>query len=113
MQKNIAILGSTGSIGTQTLDIIAQYPKIFRASILTANNNWELLARQAIKFLPERGRKRQNGPDYLSYEPSSYEAAGHYEGQPDIPCAIDQHWEGVDYPFIYKIDKNQLQPENK
>ena len=52
--KNIAILGSTGSIGTQTLDIIEQYPDLFKASVLTANNNWELLAKQALKFQPSK-----------------------------------------------------------
>lgn len=52
--KNIAILGSTGSIGTQTLDIIEEYPSLFRAAVLTAGSNWELLARQARKFLPKR-----------------------------------------------------------
>lgn len=52
--KNIAILGSTGSIGTQTLDIIEEYPDKFRAVVLTAGKNWELLARQARKFLPLR-----------------------------------------------------------
>lgn len=52
--KNIAILGSTGSIGTQTLDIIEENPSRFRATVLTAGRNWELLARQAKKFLPVR-----------------------------------------------------------
>ncbi len=52
--KNIAILGSTGSIGTQTLDIIEEYPERFHASVLTARRQWELLARQARKFMPER-----------------------------------------------------------
>lgn len=51
-RKNIAILGSTGSIGTQTLDIIAEYPDRFRATVLTARKNWELLARQAREFMP-------------------------------------------------------------
>lgn len=51
--KNIAILGSTGSIGTQTLDIIAEYPDLFRASVLTARRNWQLLAKQALKFKPD------------------------------------------------------------
>lgn len=50
--KNIAILGSTGSIGTQTLDIIAEYPDRFRATVLTARRNWRLLAEQARKFHP-------------------------------------------------------------
>ncbi len=49
---DIAILGSTGSIGTQTLDIIAEYPDKFRATVLTARKNWELLARQARQFMP-------------------------------------------------------------
>ena len=52
--KNIAILGSTGSIGTQTLDIIEEFPDKFKAVMLSANNNWELLARQARKFMPKR-----------------------------------------------------------
>lgn len=51
---NIAILGSTGSIGTQTLDIIREYGDRFRAVALTALNNWELLARQALEFKPLR-----------------------------------------------------------
>lgn len=51
-QQNIAILGSTGSIGTQTLDIIRQYPDRFRAHALTARSNWELLAKQALEFKP-------------------------------------------------------------
>ncbi|MDE5868699.1 MAG: 1-deoxy-D-xylulose-5-phosphate reductoisomerase [Muribaculaceae bacterium] len=50
--SNIAILGSTGSIGTQTLDIISEHPDRFRVSLLTARKNWELLAEQARKFMP-------------------------------------------------------------
>lgn len=52
--RNIVILGSTGSIGTQTLDIIEEYPDRFRAVALTAARNWELLAAQARKFMPRR-----------------------------------------------------------
>ena len=47
------MLGSTGSIGTQTLDIIAEYPSMFKASVLTARSKWQLLAKQARKFLPD------------------------------------------------------------
>lgn len=50
---NIAVLGSTGSIGTQTLDIIEEYPDKFKATVLTARKNWQLLAIQAQKFHPE------------------------------------------------------------
>lgn len=52
-QKNIAILGSTGSIGTQTLDIIRDFPQRFKATVLTARNNWQLLVKQALEFKPD------------------------------------------------------------
>lgn len=52
MPKNIAILGSTGSIGTQTLDVISQFPERFSARILAAGNNVEMLISQAVKHRP-------------------------------------------------------------
>lgn len=51
--KQIAVLGSTGSIGTQTLDIIAEHPEEFRATVLTARSNWRLMAEQARRFRPQ------------------------------------------------------------
>jgi len=51
--KNIAILGSTGSIGTQTLDVIRWNSNLFRAFLLTAHSNADLLISQAIEFVPE------------------------------------------------------------
>ncbi len=50
--KRIAIFGSTGSIGTQALDVIASNPDKFSAEILTAHSNDELLIQQALKFTP-------------------------------------------------------------
>jgi len=50
--KRIAILGSTGSIGRQTLDVIAAQPGNFEAEVITANNNADLLIEQARKFRP-------------------------------------------------------------
>ncbi len=52
MVKNIAILGSTGSIGTQALEVIEANPQLFQVEVLTANNNAQLLIEQAIKFNP-------------------------------------------------------------
>ncbi len=52
MKKRIAILGSTGSIGTQTLEVIEGNPDAFEVEVLTANNNVDLLIRQAKKFQP-------------------------------------------------------------
>lgn len=51
--RQITILGSTGSIGSQTLDIIRENPDRFRASVLTAGSNWKLLGRQALEFRPD------------------------------------------------------------
>lgn len=51
---NITILGSTGSIGTQTLDVIREHGDRFKVTALTACRNWELLARQALEFRPKR-----------------------------------------------------------
>ena len=51
-KKQIAILGSTGSIGTQALEVIAEHPDRFEARVLTANTRWQLLAEQARRFLP-------------------------------------------------------------
>ncbi|MBS7563760.1 1-deoxy-D-xylulose-5-phosphate reductoisomerase [Mucilaginibacter sp. Bleaf8] len=50
--KNIAILGSTGSIGTQTLEVIAENPERFKAHVLTAHRNAALLIEQALLFKP-------------------------------------------------------------
>lgn len=52
MKKQIAILGSTGSIGTQALDVIRQHPDRFAAEVLTAGSNAELLILQAREFRP-------------------------------------------------------------
>jgi 1-deoxy-D-xylulose-5-phosphate reductoisomerase len=52
MKRRIAILGSTGSIGTQTLDVIKRNPDKFEVEVLTCNHNWELLVKQAIEFSP-------------------------------------------------------------
>lgn len=50
--KNIAILGSTGSIGTQALEVIRAFPDCFRATVLTANSRYEELIQQALEFKP-------------------------------------------------------------
>ncbi|WP_310393330.1 1-deoxy-D-xylulose-5-phosphate reductoisomerase [Hymenobacter sp.] len=50
--KTLALLGSTGSIGTQALEVVRQQPGRFRVAVLTAQRQWELLARQAREFRP-------------------------------------------------------------
>lgn len=53
MKRKIAILGSTGSIGTQALDVISEHSDLYEAYVLTANNNVEKLIEQARHFEPE------------------------------------------------------------
>ncbi len=52
-KQQIAILGSTGSIGTLALDVISQHPERFEVYAITANNNVDLLIKQAIEYVPE------------------------------------------------------------
>lgn len=52
-KKKIAILGSTGSIGTQALDVVSQHPDLFEARVLTAGRRADLLIDQARRFLPD------------------------------------------------------------
>src|SRR6187399_3264440 len=51
-KKRIAIFGSTGSIGTQAIEVIRANPDLFEAEILTAQTNDELLIKQALEFNP-------------------------------------------------------------
>lgn len=50
MKRRIAILGSTGSIGTQTLDVVRRHPDLFEVTVLGAGSNWQLLSEQALEF---------------------------------------------------------------
>jgi len=52
-KKNLAVLGSTGSVGTQTLEVVACFPDRFEVSVLTAGRNADLLIQQAIMFQPK------------------------------------------------------------
>jgi 1-deoxy-D-xylulose-5-phosphate reductoisomerase len=53
MPERIAVLGSTGSIGSQTLDIVSRFPEKFSVEVLIAGNNIDLLSTQARKFHPD------------------------------------------------------------
>ncbi len=73
--KKIALLGATGSIGQQTLEIIGKNPDMFSVEVLTANNNAELLIAQALKFLPNvvvisNEEKYQQVKEALSHLPT-------------------------------------------
>lgn len=52
-RKNVVVLGSTGSVGTQTLDVVRRMPEAFRVVALSGHSRWDLLARQVEEFRPE------------------------------------------------------------
>ena len=53
MKRSLAILGSTGSIGTQALEVVSEHADLFEVYALTANNQVDLLINQARKYMPE------------------------------------------------------------
>ena len=63
--KNVAILGSTGSIGINTLKVIENFPKLFKVVGLTAYHNVQLLEKQINKFAPSHAAVSFEGIDYL------------------------------------------------
>lgn len=52
-RTNLAILGSTGSIGHQSLDVVTKHPELFNVLLLTANHQWEKLVEQALRYKPK------------------------------------------------------------
>jgi 1-deoxy-D-xylulose-5-phosphate reductoisomerase len=61
--KKIAILGSTGSIGVNTLKVVDRYPGLFKVTALTAYSNERLLRRQAAKYRPKHAVLGAGGTD--------------------------------------------------
>ena len=97
MKKKIAILGSTGSIGTQTLEVIAAHPDHFEVETLTAHNNVDLLAQQAIHFQPNSvaiGNKEQYSrlKEALAHHPikvyAGYDAIAQVAAMPSVDMVV-------------------------
>jgi 1-deoxy-D-xylulose-5-phosphate reductoisomerase len=95
--KNIAVLGSTGSIGTQTLDVIRDNSHLFKVFMLTAHSNAYLLINQAIEFVPQYAiicdeSKYQQIKDALTHLPikvlAGYNAIKEMVTHPDIDMVL-------------------------
>jgi len=95
--KNIAILGSTGSVGTQTLEVIRENTPLFKAFMLTAHSNAYLLIEQAIEFVPQYAiicdeTKYQQVKEALAHLPvkvlSGHEAIKETVTHPDIDIVL-------------------------
>ena len=75
--KTIAILGSTGSIGTQTLDVVRQHPHRFQVFMISANSSAQLLVQQALAF---------NVPHVVICNPAKFQ-----EGRDALPAQVQVH----------------------
>jgi 1-deoxy-D-xylulose-5-phosphate reductoisomerase len=64
-RRRVAILGSTGSIGTQALDVISRHPQRFEVAGLAAGRNLTLLREQVARFAPAIATDASDGPDGL------------------------------------------------
>ncbi|WP_020676539.1 1-deoxy-D-xylulose-5-phosphate reductoisomerase [Geopsychrobacter electrodiphilus] len=95
-KKALAILGSTGSIGVSTLDIVASFPERYRVVCLTAGSNIRLLREQIVRFRP----KRVAVADDVSAELLRHEL-GH-EG-PEILCGVDGLVQCATHPEVKMV----------
>ena len=91
MTKSIAILGSTGSIGTQTLDVVRQYPDRFSVFMISANNSAELLVEQARRF---------HVPHVVICNPEKYQAVKDALPGVQVHCGIDAACALVQVPEV-------------
>ncbi len=88
--KGVAVLGSTGSIGTSTLSVIESFPDRFRAVALAAGGNLELLADQARRHRPRLvSVRRREDAERLARELPGVEVTWGHEGLEAVACAAD------------------------
>lgn len=108
MKKRVAILGSTGSIGKQTLEVIDKQSEYFAVEVLTANNNYKLLIKQAIKYQPNVV-VIQN-PDHYSIVKESLENYDIkiYAGKKSISQVLEM--ETIDMVMIGLVGTSAIEP---
>jgi len=107
-KKRIAILGSTGSIGTQSLEVIREQSEYFTAEILTAGSNAELLIKQAIEFKPDSvviGNESKYGMVRDALEPLDIKV---YAGQQAISQIVES--ENIDMVLTAMVGYAGLLP---
>ena len=107
-RKYIAILGSTGSIGTQALEVIAAHPDKFVAEVLTAQNNADLLIRQALEFKPNAvviGRDELYGQVRDALLPQDIKV---YAGEKALASVVEM--ESIDIVLTALVGYAGLQP---
>ncbi|GAB2765288.1 1-deoxy-D-xylulose-5-phosphate reductoisomerase [Rhabdobacter roseus] len=107
-KKRIALLGSTGSIGTQALEVIEAHPERFAVAVLTAENNADLLIEQAVRFRPQEvviGNEKLYHQVYAALQPLGI---GVYAGAPALATVVES--EGIDMVLTALVGYSGLLP---
>ena len=108
IKKRIALLGSTGSIGTQTLDVLAAHAGNFSIEVLTAQNNAELLIEQAIRFHPKEvviGNEKMRDKVHSALSPLEIRV---YAGEEALASVVES--ESVDIVLTALVGYSGLLP---
>lgn len=108
MKKRIAILGSTGSIGTQALEVVRQHPDRLEVEVLTAHSNAPLLIRQAIEFMPNAVVISKESMYPLVREALDPYAIKVYAGAASIEQVVDM--ESIDLVLVALVGWSGLKP---
>ncbi|MDQ2717644.1 MAG: 1-deoxy-D-xylulose-5-phosphate reductoisomerase [Chloroflexota bacterium] len=93
--KRIALLGSTGSVGRQTLDVVRRFPEHFHIVALAARSNVALLAQQAEEFKPALVACFADTPEVEEAARAAFEAPGAGTGGPELVCGAQGLLEAV------------------
>ena len=110
-KKGLAILGSTGSIGTQTLDVVERHPGRFSVEVLTAQNNAKLLIEQAAKYKPNTvviGNETLYDQVFAALDPLDIKV---YSGQKSLESIVQM--ESVDTVLTALVGYSGLKPTIK
>lgn len=110
-KKHIAILGSTGSIGTQALEVIGEHPEAFEVEVLTAQHNAELLIAQARKFKPNAVVIVNEGHYALVKEALRDEPVKVYAGENALSSVVQM--ESIDLVLTALVGYSGLRPTIK
>jgi 1-deoxy-D-xylulose-5-phosphate reductoisomerase len=108
VKKRIAILGSTGSIGTQTLEVVRQHPDRLDVEVLTAHSNAALLIRQAIEFMPNAvviAKESMYERVYEALDPYDIKV---YRGEASIEQIVEM--ETIDIVLVALVGWSGLKP---
>jgi 1-deoxy-D-xylulose-5-phosphate reductoisomerase len=110
-KKNIAILGSTGSIGTQALEVVSANPTVFQVEVLTAQNNADLLIEQAKKFTPNAVVIGNDDHYLLVKEALAHEPIKVYAGENALASVVQM--DSIDLVLTALVGYSGLRPTIK